>query len=38
MKKKQTKCENCGEQLTTEEIEYNSGWCFSCDLPEEEQI
>lgn len=28
-------CENCGEELTEEELEYGNGkWCFDCDLPE----
>ena len=26
-------CENCGEELTQEEIDFGEGWCFSCDNP-----
>lgn len=27
-------CDNCGCDLTEEEIEYNEGWCDDCLLPE----
>lgn len=27
-------CENCEEELTTEEKDYGSNWCFDCLLPE----
>lgn len=31
-------CENCGEELTHQEILYCSGWCESCNLPERSPI
>jgi hypothetical protein len=30
---KKCKCENCGEELSSEEIKRGDGWCFDCDLP-----
>lgn len=30
--KKKIHCENCGEELSDEEIQYGGGWCFRCNL------
>ena len=29
------KCERCGRELTSLEIEYNAGWCEECEREDE---
>ena len=34
VRRRPTKCENCGCKLNEEEIKHNDGWCFYCNCPE----